>query len=243
MKQILFILCLIIGHAGLFSQTSKYDPQNSIGFIYFAGTENKWSETIHVVREKKIEIFDNSFKKCGYLFFPKCNYASQECWNNTASIGSETLTIKIDDYVSIAYDGYCLKYYEKKGNYIRIIEKTFSKEIWISLDTLRENQLSIMSYKKLLSKFYNKANFYPVYNLNLRSQPDIKSDLVLLMTREKHLINLTGKYRGNWAEVTVLECDFAVSDYLEPKIIKKNKGWCKIFDDKDFPNIWLPTKI
>ncbi|MBP8083977.1 MAG: hypothetical protein KAZ87_12320 [Spirochaetes bacterium] len=234
MEKTLFLILLTIPLLNFYS----YSPDNSIGFIFLKGRLSSLEETIHLPRNVKIEINSNIRK--GYLFFPNCKYATNECWQNYAVINSKKYPIKIEDYVSVDYDGYCLKYYEIKDNKILILSESVPNGVWISKEELSSFNLEYIDYLsffKLTDKIY-----FSTCILNLRTKPNKESQKILTISNHNFKIKLLGNFNNLWAEVEVMEVDDYMLDPLDQKILRKYHGWTKILDDKGFPNIWFSPK-
>lgn len=223
-----------------FSDSFPYFPGESIGFIIKSSDINNLAMQTHVPRGVKIPIYtDFNNKSNGYIFFPKCKYATKECWENYFFISDDKYMVNVADFTSVAYDAYCLKYYTKTNEFIRILDKSIRGGAWIHI-----NDLASLGYSSIDWLTFIKTrgrNYFPVINLNLREEPSEKSKLIIKMIPHEYTIDVTGKYDGLWAQVKVKKIKFD-KDSREIKILSEYQGWCKIIDNSGFPNVYFGAK-
>ena len=220
---------------------SGYMPDRSMGFIYASGKLDKAGERIHVPRGGTLSASGSPAGGGAFtLAFPDCAYASQECWSNTVSDGRAAKLISSGDFVSVAYDGYCLKYYERRGESLRVLAET--SRCWISLEELHRKGFDAIDYGSFIGRIAAKRTFYCIVPLNLRAKPSKESALCATLNRESWRLHLTGKHSGLWAEADAEECDFTDGDSYSPRFVRKLRGWVKMMDDGGYPNIWFYPK-
>lgn len=235
---LIFFLLLICKYS--FSDSFPYLPEKSIGFIIKSSDIDNLAMQIHVPRELKIPIFnDINSKSNGYLFFPKCKYATKQCWENYFYINDQKYNVSVNDFTSVAYDAYCLKYYSSNNKFIRILDKSIRGGVWICIDDLNRLGYSNIDWLTFIKK--RGRNYFPVINLNLRAKPSEKSELIIKMIPHEYTIDVTGEYNGLWAQVKVKKIKFDY-DSKEIKILNQYQGWCKIIDNSGFPNVYFGAK-
>lgn len=117
------------------------------------------------------------------------------------------------------------------GNY-HLIKKT----------ELSENGFFPRSWKKHMTND-TRDNFTVNVNLNLRARPNISTDKLALLKINQpkdtiHLFRFTGKFEGNWAEVSYYK---GYDDYCSrpKKVMHQITGWIKYMDDAEFPNVYV----
>ncbi|MBN1499695.1 MAG: hypothetical protein JW982_06060 [Spirochaetes bacterium] len=235
---ILMLLCIMPLAA---SNYPTYLPDDSIGFIYETDKIDSLGEHIHFPRNKKIILTENNSEENEiYMFSSECEDAIQNCWDNSVYADNRKTHILNDDFVSVDYDGYCLKYYANRGKYLRILDKT--KSCWVSINELKANGLSYKDWKSFIFDIANQKVFYPLNNLKVMESADSTGKILTEISGKNFQIKLTGKSSQSWAEAIVSECDYSKSDYYEPFVIRKIQGWIKIVDDNRNVTIWFSPK-
>jgi len=135
--------------------------------------------------------------------------------------------------------GQSLQYYKQKNGFIQV--KIIQENYWINLNDLADKGGKIISWQSYFSNIdHNRIRV--LYTMNLRTAPTAKSDRVMIVREFQerqglHLVEMTGKFDGNWAEVNIHIWEN--SDYCENRNSERIvKGWMKYLDDKGFPNIF-----
>jgi hypothetical protein len=153
--------------------------------------------------------------------------------------------VKNEDLIEVVAAGWCLKYYEEQGDFIKILVQSTDNGMWISKTEL--NYLHMKPETWLNFMLAKKTGFYPNIDigLNLRQEPDAGSKKIVLMKGDHYLIDLDGETEGAWAKATVKKyntrpCKSISTDNLN--VLETYHGWLKIVDDKGFPNIWFYTR-
>jgi hypothetical protein len=145
------------------------------------------------------------------------------------------------DIAEIEFAGFCLKYFEQQGNFVKVLVNSTIKGYWISLAELQYLRYKSISWMDVFS--FKKKFFYSQVDVgvNLRSEPDQKSRKIMLLKGNHYAIMLTGEIDGLWAEVIV-------GHYSKPpceqndqggKPTEEWNGWIKVIDDAGYPNIWF----
>ncbi len=153
--------------------------------------------------------------------------------------------IKNEDMVEFTGKAYCMKYFEAKDNFLKVMVNSHSGGCWISMKELAYLRIVYQSWSDYIQS--KKEGFYPAVDigLNLREKPDAKSKKVDLMKGDEYLITLSGQMDGLWAEVNVKKYGSRpckVKDVSQMKPLRELKGWIKAVDDAGIPNIWFHTE-
>lgn len=150
------------------------------------------------------------------------------------------------DFIEISYGGYCLKYFEIKKGYVKILVNNSTDGYWISLKKLFKDNYS---YKSWISEVINtKRTYFSIVSqgINLRMEPTIKSKIITLVRGMNFAVVPTGRKKGLWLEVKVQKYKKGVTvNCVFPEIdkpVKTYKGWLKAFDDDLYPNIWFEPR-
>lgn len=163
--------------------------------------------------------------------------------NLMCKLASTQLTFRINnkDIVEIELAGYCLKYFEIDGSFAKVLVNSTGKGLWVSLSELQYLRYSAKPWLELMSE--KKTFFYNMVDvgINLRKDPNQKSNKIILIKGNQYAITLTGKTEGLWAEATVgkysqAPCKDLTATY---KSTEEWKGWIKVIDDAGYPNIWF----
>jgi hypothetical protein len=161
------------------------------------------------------------------------------------SVNSSGAAFRVSDrdLVELEPKGYCLKIFDRKGGYVRVLKNSSRSEFWINishLDYIRYKPMNWMEY------FLSHPQVYLCQvdmGLNLRTQPGPEGSRVLLVKGNHYGIILSGKTDGYWAEAKVQR--FSTEPYRQidknPKAQEEWTGWIKIVDDAGYPNIWFPS--
>jgi hypothetical protein len=190
---------------------------------------------IHIPREIRIPVYTGNNESKGYLFFPKCNYGEKECWENYLYIDNKKYPIADDDFTSVDYDAYCLKYYSKDKKFLRVLDNSVKNGVLIAIEDLNNFGYTSVDWLAFF-KSHNKQ-YYPLLNLNLRIEPSENSRIIIKMIKNEYNLILTGLYQGHWAKVKVQK----KINNKTPDMFQYN-GWCKIIDDMGYPNIYFSPK-
>jgi len=141
------------------------------------------------------------------------------------------------------YYGGSLQYYENKNGFARI--KINDKDYWINIDKLADVGGSVVSWTTYFPNI-DLNQMEVLYTMNLRAAPTTNSDRVMIVrrigeVRGFHLVEMTGNFEGNWAEVKVHVwekhenyCDIDTRESTSYIM----RGWIKYLDDEGFPNLF-----
>ncbi len=136
--------------------------------------------------------------------------------------------------------GYCLKIFQREGDFVKVLVNSTGRGYWISLKELgylRFNSICWIDWMKT-----QKVIFAPMVDvgINLRVSADAESRKIALLKGPLYGIVLTGNTEGSWAEATVsrYSTNPCKSSGLTPKAIETQSGWLKVIDDGGMPNIW-----
>jgi hypothetical protein len=182
----------------------------------------------------EIELYVNPGQKCGIIY-------KKNGLNLMYKVSSTAFRVDNKDLAETECAGYCLKYFERKGDLVKVLVNTTEKGLWISLTEL--NYLRFVP-RTWMDIFIDKKTFFfsqVGVGINLRSEPDQKSKKITLLKGNHYAISLTGKTEGLWAEVNVGHYDnFPCSAKTSSqKPSEERNGWIKVIDDAGYPNIWF----
>jgi len=159
-----------------------------------------------------------------------------------ASAGTSAFRVKNEDMAEFPGKTFCLKYFEQKDGFLKILVNSTGKGYWLSVKELKYLRISSISWFEYFVK--QKGDFFPAIDigLNLREKPNAESKKIALLKGDHFIIRLTGNTDGLWAEAEVRKygtrpCKSADVASLTPDAIMK--GWVKILDDTGVPNIWF----
>lgn len=176
-------------------------------------------------------------KKAGTIFM-------KNSLNLVYSLNSKMIVCRVsaDDITEVAAHGYCLKYYQAQGDFIKVLQASTGTGLWLSRTELKYLHLAPQDWFSFLVT--RKSGFHPVVDigLNLRQEPDAAGKKIVLMKGDRYMIDLDGQTDGLWAKVTVKRFasrPCASSDPAGLTPLEQLSGWIKIVDDKGFPNIWF----
>lgn len=145
-----------------------------------------------------------------------------------------------EDWIEVASEGFCLKYYQQRGKYALTLVHSSAEGYWISATELENTKFYLIDWMSFL--LIQKMGYFPYAErpLVLREKPESKSPGVILLRDESYEINLTGKTAGLWGEAKVNWPRPGADESIPPK--RRYQGWIKLLDDKGFPNIWYYTR-
>lgn len=152
--------------------------------------------------------------------------------------------IRNEDMAEFQNKTFCLKYFEEKNGFLKVLANSTGRGFWISKKDLGYLRITTKSWFDFFVE--KKESFYPSIDigLNLREKHEAKSKKIALLKGDYYLVNLTGKTEGLWAEVIVKKYNFLpckAKDINTLKPVSEQSGWIKIVDDSGTPNIWFHT--
>jgi hypothetical protein len=156
---------------------------------------------------------------------------------------SKPLPMRVNnkDLAEIEYAGYCLKYFERRGDFVKILMNSNGKGYWLSLSELNYLHYVPLTWMDIFLK--GKKFFYSQVDvgINLRTDPDPSSKKITLIKGNHYAISLSGETDGLWTAVTVGRYSTAPCKDVKstPAPIEEWTGWLKAIDDAGYPNIWF----
>jgi hypothetical protein len=205
---------------------------SGMGFIYPEKGVREWTLNFPLA---KIELFDGpSGKSVGSII-------KKNSLNILYQINAKGFPYRVadKDLVELLPHGYCLKFFEIRDNFVKVLVNSTGRGYWISL-----KEMAYLRYKSMNWVTWMKSSkevFYPMVDvgINLRSAPDQKSNKVELLKGNHYAITLSGNTEGSWAEASVSY--YAVPPCKGNQKVAASKvmqGWIKVIDDAGMPNIW-----
>jgi len=153
----------------------------------------------------------------------------------------DSIIMNRSDLREITYEGGCLKYYEERDGFVRVLKYTYTDEVWIQVDSLQNKEFTPLTWKEFLLK--KMTYFVPPRNqtIVLKISPDSSSETIIEMDSNRFLINLTGEHKDNWFKVNIKEYSryFLEVSSETPKLYQ---GWIQAIDDQGHPLIWYYTR-
>lgn len=231
-----FILIFLISISVNFTFAESYDKHWGIGIIAVSDI-NQISEGVYI--PENINLYNEKKNKTGDIKNGNYRVAPK------ISIGSKVFEYRYDkkvakDFIEVGYEGVVLKYYEEKGDLLKVLVNTSETSCYIKKSDLNKSGYVPMPWMQFLLN--KNVEFYaPETGLNLRKGAGIDQEKIVTLRGDVFEIKLTGKTNGLWAEVEVEKYD---SHYCTGAHIleQKYKGWIKLLDDKGYPNIWFYSR-
>jgi hypothetical protein len=146
------------------------------------------------------------------------------------------------DYINISHEVQALVVHKKTDNYVSVFPRSLYQDAWIKRKDLNHFGFVYLSWMEYFLKFPDKG-YYARGNtaLNIRKQADAKAEKVATLRGDTIQIRPTGKRKGLWLEVAVVEYGASPCEGGYENIVKQYRGWIKAVDDQGFPNIWYQT--
>jgi hypothetical protein len=145
---------------------------------------------------------------------------------------NEKFQITIQDLIEIYYEGTCLKYYEKKNNFIQCLLNLRNGGVWISIDDLTKNGFSPIDWTTFL--LATKTTYFSIL-----SKGDLVFDemgnVIDTLKIVKNYVRLINKADNGYVKVKIFS-----SEKTDDNISKT--GWIKIIDEKGHPTIFFGTR-
>lgn len=160
---------------------------------------------------------------------------------NNGSIISE---ISLINFYQVGYEEYAIKYFDKKGNFVQIINK--DSNFWLNVKDIEQKKFEIINWRDFLIKNSGKVLGYYASDpgLNLREAATINSKVIKTLEGDLFQIIPTKETNGSWVKVLVKKFKEhpCVNGFDEKLIQYELEGWIKIVDDKGLPNVWFYSR-
>lgn len=153
---------------------------------------------------------------------------------------SDNIKVKREDLREVTYEGTCLKYYDNKDGFLKILIYTHENGVWINSIKLKFNDFEPIHWQEFLVEKGKGFIPYQDRKIKLQEKPSLKSNTILEIQGRGYRIDLIGRQNGDWFEVTVNEYD--LSDEFKKNTIGTYTGWMQIVDDEKHPVIWYYTR-
>lgn len=152
----------------------------------------------------------------------------------------EQVGIARSDYREIKYEGSCLKYYEAKQKFVKVLLHSYKNGVWVNEADLGD--FYAQNWSTFLLK--KKETFFRLQDtpLKIYKTPAVNSPIVTSVQGTKYYIRLTENVNGNWAQVVIEEFDQPYCSSNEQNLIKNWKGWISLLSDRGNPRIWFFTR-
>ena len=141
-------------------------------------------------------------------------------------------------------NNHSLVYYEKKGDYLKILANTLDSGAWIKID---ENLFRPLEWiNELLGNFYGPY-VWGYENYRLRAAPSKESEVITKLSSIDHKIIQYIRREGNWIEIRVCLLKPGMEKVCEEvntdtDCIEVYQGWIRIVDGNGMPeDIWFDT--
>ncbi len=152
----------------------------------------------------------------------------------------ESLDLSLSSFFWHGIKSYSLQFYRVKGGLFQV--KLNNKYYWIKQDDLKKNGYEGLTWEEYFKNV--NSGIIVRYNMNLRTSASTNSSKVSILKKNAedadypfHVIDIKGRFEGNWAEVEVKIWSTNETYCNSEKPIKKLNGWIKYIDDKGYPNI------
>lgn len=233
MKKLIFLIFMLSGIA--LQAQENYLKLYGMGFL----TPVKGAEKLNInFPNAKIALYEHpQGNKCGYIY-------KKDLLNVVYQVngGKQAYGIALQDMTEFEKKNYCLKFFEQRNGFVKVILNSNGRGYWIS-----EKELGYLNYTALTWLSYlnqRKTGLHPLHQagVNMRAAPDAKSKKIELLKGDRYLIDLTGNTEGMWAECNCRKYDVRPCKYKSPgtlKPIAQYKGWIKLTDDGGYPNLWF----
>jgi len=155
--------------------------------------------------------------------------------------GNKNQKMNRADFKEINYEGGCLKYYEERDGFVRVLKYTYNSEVWISIDSLNAKGYMPLSWPEFM--FKQKTFFVLPKNeiIMLKLSPDTNSQTITKLDSDRFHITITGEHKNNWFKVTVKEySQYYLEVQSETPLIYE--GWLQAIDNNGHPIIWYYTR-
>jgi len=244
----LAILVSLIGISLAESQSLSADfLQWGIGIIQ--DTKEEHSETLDFPRDT-VAMYDSSGKKVGFLYEDPAGKSDPNLYwwlRGRLFADSNSFAVQGEDVREVTYEGTCLKYYERKQQYVRVLAYTFKNQpLWLNIEELQHQGYEIEDWKSFISRSPQDREWFRMQDepssLLLRDVPSTKGRVLFAMKGFNHIILSLGEWKGSWLRVHVLQYSVADCAPDPSNLIKEYRGWIRALDPKGFPRIWFPTR-
>ncbi|MGK7392215.1 MAG: SH3 domain-containing protein [Candidatus Cyclobacteriaceae bacterium M2_1C_046] len=152
--------------------------------------------------------------------------------------------IDLNNFYQVGYEEYAIKYFNKKGNFVQIINE--DSELWLDVRNIEQEKFETITWRDFLIKNSGKVLGYYANDpgLNLREAATTNSKVIKTLEGDLFQITPTKETKGNWVKVLVKKFKEhpCVNGFDEDLIQYELEGWVKIVDDKGLPNVWFYSR-
>lgn len=134
-----------------------------------------------------------------------------------------------------------LKYWEQTNGFVRVLEDSYDKDIWIDLVNNPGLTWQPLTYAESITRC-DKWTIEGYHGYRLKKAPSLSSDIIIILDKDKHIIkSFTKKIKGSWAEAIIYETTEPMFGmYFDKDLDEKwtgNKwtGWIMILDQHGMP--------
>ncbi len=246
----------ILLFAILFASQSVY-AESAVGYLDILPDLPGFESDMDFILNEKIPVFDDNEKEVtnGYL---KLEGRIPWISIDDGEYKGEPLDTRGDEYWGL-YSASSIKYYEWRGDLVRVLANRINGGVWIQLNHQFEKDGKSVVVKLVPNEWKSSSMGTPSTwgqrgqepwrtsgydGFHLRTEPSFKSKVVIRLDRRWHIIKYgTGRTEGKWAEVLVeeilggLEGCYSFEE-LKPYLTGKvATGWLKILSESSEPNI------
>jgi len=133
------------------------------------------------------------------------------------------------------FKSYNLVYYENKGDFVKI--KVNGSFYWLSKSQIANFGFTSFTWRDYFLDM-DDTDLIVNCDINLRENAGINSKRIFTVRENVwHLIEITGNFKEQWAEVKLTIYKGDRQDYRTREIDKQITGWIKFLDDSGKPNI------
>ena len=198
--------------------------------------------------KQEIILYNEEGKAVGIIFPDSITSKEPDSfWWLRARLNSDTTLYSVtrEDFIEVTYEGVCLKYYERKQQFIRVLQNIFSNApIYLKISDIENLGYEILDWREFIGS--SKRSWWRFDHLSsalvLRKAPSIISEAVLSFGGTLFVIKIIGPWKGSWVYIEIAHYSKYDMVPSESDLLHRYRGWIKALDDKGFPNIWFFTR-
>ncbi len=138
----------------------------------------------------------------------------------------------------VGYEVMAMVYTDNRNGFVRI-----NNGYWLNIYELESKGLVLTNWMDYLINKEDGLGWYANDpGLNLRTEPSVESNILILLKGDLFQITPTHETKGLWCKVKVTEFKKHPCSGDEDLIIRTLTGWIKLVSDEQTPNVWNYAK-
>lgn len=186
--------------------------------------------------ETSIQVYNlPNGKAIGQIIYKKGKTVDYDSLFLIISDKKEIFKITIKDLFEINFHGTCMKYYEMRNDYYKVLINLYDNGVWVDKRELKNYGFVPIDWKTFLIQA-NKC-YHPI-SLKKLLITDSEGNIIDTLIRNKNVIRLTNETIDDYFKVEIYWEGVCGGCSKE----KTGEGWLKIIDENGHPKIYYYTR-